>query len=281
MKSILFASTVTPSQPKIPSAIHAILRAMNAACFHPAAEGTLVSACCHFMNAAGRLEPGESDLGWMMTRGYADIARCRSFMLTRPAVSFCLAKKPKGGHYFLHVPSHAHADTPVLLLLHGFGGNLLYFPWAIWKEMPHCIIIAPSWQINWSEGGFEDRKQYLKEVLAHAQAQIGFHTQRPWLIPLSQGGEIAFQLAASQPEKFSGLLGISSLSDPEGIPRGFPIRLIHGDDDRRFPWEQACDTVISIQKSGGDAKFTLVRDANHFVLLSSRRKIGNFLKETV
>ncbi|MEY4246067.1 MAG: hypothetical protein RLZZ245_3652, partial [Verrucomicrobiota bacterium] len=113
----------------------------------------------------------------MLAQAYASMTFSPSFMLTGSAVPFCMSPEPEKGHYFLHVPSGADSSTPVLLLLHGYGGNLLYFPWAIWKEIPDVIIIAPSWQINWSEGSFSNRRRYVEAALAHAGKEAGFRLQ--------------------------------------------------------------------------------------------------------
>ncbi len=237
------------------------------------------------MGTTGRLEDGESGLGGLMAKAYADMAISPSFMLTRTAVPFCLSTKPEGGHYFLHVPRGADASTPVLLLLHGYGGNLLYFPWAIWKELSDCILIAPSWQINWSAGTFANRRRYADAALAHAEKKIGARLQSPWIVPLSQGGPMAFNLAATSPEKFSGLLGLSTtadnLRDMKKLEPDFRVRLLHGDQDTRIPCAQACGTVIAIQQSGGDAKITAIKGACHFLLLSHRKKMGDFLRDNI
>lgn len=228
---------------------------------------------------------GESGLGLLLARAYAEMAVSPSFMLTGSAVPFCMSTEPEGGHYFLHVPDGADSSTPVLLLLHGYGGNLLYFPWAIWKEAPEAILIAPSWQINWSEGRFEDRRRYVEAALAHAEEIIGISLKAPWLVPLSQGGPMAFNLASTKPRRFSGLLGISTFAecaqDIAHIDPEFPVRLLHGDHDLRVDCGEACDAVIAIQRSGGDAKITAIEGANHWLLLSNRKKMGDFLRKNI
>jgi predicted esterase len=286
MKSVHFPSESSPPDAALPIDIGDFLRNAGAgSCRHPTIEGALLSGLCALLGSTGRLGDGESGLGGLMAKAYADMALSPSFMLTGSAVPFCLSTNPEGGHYFLHVPRGADASTPVLLLLHGFGGNLLYFPWAIWKEFPDCILIAPSWQINWSEGTFANRRRYVKTALAHVEEHIGVRLQAPWIVPLSQGGPMAFNLAAALPEEFSGLLGISTFADSlrliEKLEPDFPVRLLHGDHDARVPYGRALDTVSIIQQSGGDAKITVIKGANHFLLLSHRKKVGDFLKKEI
>lgn len=286
MKSIRFSSPTSPPAAELPVNVGDFLRkAGSAACCHPTLEGTLLTGLCAFLGATGGLADGESGLAGLLARAYAEMAVSPSFMLTGSAVPFCLSPEPVGGHYFLHVPRGADSSSPVLLLLHGYGGNLLYFPWAVWKEIPDAILIAPSWQINWSEGSFSNRRSYVEAVLAHASKKTGIRLQDPWLVPLSQGGPLAFKLAAAMPERFTGLLGIStfagSSTDVAKLEPDFPIRMLHGDHDVRVPCGDACDTVIAIQQSGGDAKITAIKGANHFLLLSHREKLGEFLRKNM
>ena len=283
MKSIHFPTATSPSPAKLPVYIGDFVQNAGAAtCFLPTIEGTILTALCTLLGTTGRLFDGESGLGSLMAKTYAEISVSPSFMLTGSAVPFCMSTEPEGGHYFLHVPDGAGSSTPVLLLLHGYGGNLLYFPWAIWKEIPEAILIAPSWQINWSEGRFKDRKRYVEEALAHAGEKTGINLKAPWLVPLSQGGPTAFKLAASMPSRFSGLLGISTFADDldelAKLEPDFPVRMLHGDHDLRVAFGDACDAVIAIQRSGGDVKITAIQGANHWLLLSDRKKMGDFLR---
>lgn len=286
MKSIYFCTESSPPAAKLPVDVGDFLRkAGSAACCHPTIEGTLLTGLCTFLGTLDLLADGESGLWWLMAKAYADITFSSAFMLTGSAVPTCLSPEPKGGHYFLHVARGADSSTPVLLLLHGYGGNLLYFPWAIWKTIPNAILIAPSWQINWSEGSFADRRCYVEAVLADAAARIGISLQAPWLIPLSQGGPMAFNLAEAMPHAFSGLLGISTFA---GYPRDwtklrpdFPVRMLHGVHDMRIPYGDARDTVDAIQQSGGDAKITAINDATHFLVLSHRETLAPFLNENI
>lgn len=283
MKSIHFPATKSPPAAELPVHIADFLRnAGAAACCHPTLEGAGLSSLCAYLGATNQLAEGESGLGGLMASAYADMAISPSFMLTGSAVPFCLSAEPKGGHYFLHVPRGADSSTPVLLLLHGYGGNLLYFPWAVWKAVPEFILIAPSWQINWSEGSFARRRGYVEAAMAHAADKIGVRLQKPWLVPLSQGGPVAFELAGKSPKKFSGLLGISTFGDPEGLNlRDFPVRLLHGDADGRIPYKIAQEAIRLIKRAGGDAKITVVPGADHFLLLSHRKHVEKFLRENI
>jgi len=282
MKSINFESPIQPRpadlttiMPGLGPKRRRIFQYGARMCAHGALEGPALAA---FIQLALVL-PGEKGLGTWMGRAYRNIATNPAFWGCSSAVPFCLSPKPKGGHYFLHKPSNADESTPLLLLLHGFGGNLLYFPWVVHNAVPEAILLAPSWQINWSEGTFNDRRDYLEMALAHASDQLEFRPRTIWLLPLSQGGPTAFQLLAESPGKYSGLMGISTLGQPSNIC--VPVRLLHGDEDEFIPLQGAAETAIGVQSAGGDAAITIVRGASHWLLLSHPQEVKEFLRENL
>jgi pimeloyl-ACP methyl ester carboxylesterase len=286
MKSIQFPSSIQPTPPFIPDRYIDTLRKSGAwACRNAIIEGAALTALCPILARSGVLAKDEKNLGGLLVEAYRNIALTRSFSFTGSSVPFCLSNKPKGGHYFLHLPKFVDEFTPVLLLFHGWGGNLLFFPWAIWKEHPEAIIIAPSWQVHWTDGDFDDRRQYVHNALKHAEQTIGIRLGKPWLVPLSQGGGMAFQLAGAEPERYSGLIGIStaaeSLADAEQVGPRLPVRLLQGGKDSRIDPDYVTDTVLAIQKRGGDAQLTRIEAANHWLILSHRVRVGKFISESI
>jgi len=278
MKSIYFPCSVSPTPCERDSSVKGRAIELGAPlCQNVVMEGVGISSACTLMEKAGEFCPGEEGLGMMMAKAYGDMALRLQFLGAGSAMPFCLSTQPQGGHYFLYVPSGANASTPVLLLLHGYGGNLLYFPWAIWKEVPDCILIAPSWQINWSDGSYENRRDYVKAALADAEAKVGFPLSKPWLVPLSQGGETAFSLAARETGWVRGVLGISTTG--REIPTSVPVHLLCGDADARFRIAGVENSVAQIQSAGGNASLTTIKDASHFLLLSHRTQMGAWLRE--
>jgi len=92
---------------------------------------------------------------------------------------------------------------------------------------------------------------------------------------------MAFELAVAKPKSFKGLLGISTYHGDACIAKllkKFPVRLCHGDTDERVSCGDAMKAIISIQQSGGDAEATVIKGADHFLLLSCRKKMGDFLR---
>lgn len=286
MKSLRFPSPVHPTRPKVTGLLIDMLRNHGAwTCRHGVIEGLGLTVLCPFLARSGNLAADERNLGRLLAHAYGRMATSPITAFMGSAMPFCLSDKPRGGHYFMHLPKVVDASTPVLLLFHGWGGNLLFFPWAISTELSSCIVIAPSWQIDWTDGSFEDRRRYVHTALKHAEAMIGTRLGRPWLVPLSQGGGMAFQLAGSEPERYQGIIGISSVVpspvEARRIEPTFPVRLLHGRKDSRITPDHVRDTVIAIQRLGGNAHLTLIESANHFLLLSHRRQVGEFLASSI
>jgi pimeloyl-ACP methyl ester carboxylesterase len=284
MKSIHFKSPVSPTPADLRGMMPDALRHLRGACLNGAAEGAALAVQSQLTELQKRFLPGEEGLAGLMAGAYAAMVREPSFLLCGSAVPFCLSPNPKGGHYFLHTPRKADRSTPLLLLIHGYGGNLLFFPWAIHQAMREAILVAPSWQIDWSEGKFDDRRDYLEMALADAADRLGFKPQEIWLVALSQGGPTAFQMAAANPGKFRGLLGISTNSggiDPQTFPKRFPVRFLHGDEDARIRLDSAERTIRELQRAGGDAKCTILGGATHWLLLSHPAELKKFLGTNV
>lgn len=279
MKSIHFKSPIHPTPAGLGGMMPDALRHLRAACMHGAAEGAALAGYCQLMQVRKQFPPGEKGLAGLMARAYGAMAANPAFWACGSAVPFCLSPKPKNGQYFLHKPRNADRSTPVLLLLHGYGGNLLYFPWAIQQAVPECILVAPSWQIDWSDGAFHDRRDYLEMALADASDRLGFRAKEVWLVPLSQGGPTAFQILAESPGKYCGLLGISTWGAASRIRKR--IRLLHGDEDERISIDGAKETVRAICAQGGDVGLSTVLGANHFLLLSHPPEVKKFLRETL
>lgn len=130
-----------------------------------------------------------------------------------------------------------------------------------------------------------DRINYVKDALDYARETTGLALKKPWLVPLSDGGPMAFQLACKSPRKYSGLLGISThakkASGWKSLGPNFPIRLLHGDRDARITSGSAHETVDNITDAGGDAELTVIKGANHFLVLSHPKAVREFLVENI
>ena len=247
----------------------------------PWTEGLFLRPVFPYMLARGEAK----SLGKLMQSAYADMRKNPVYRDCKSAVAYCLASRPhKKGQALVYAPKDANSSTPVLLLLNGYGGNLLYFPWAIQKELKHCILVAPSWEIDWTNGPVEDRCEYIRAAMDAASAHLNIRLQKPWLCALSQGGPAAFELAGKFHKMFQGIIAISTCANsPSKVGKmgGIPVRMIHGSQDEMIPLDFAAETIQTISRKGGDAGMTIIKTAGHFLLLSHRKALGDFLREVI
>lgn len=105
-------------------------------------------------------------------------------MLKSRSVDACLAPGDKGahGHYYLrHVPK-----APVMVFLHGYGGNLLFNIWAMMKALPTGPD-PPILGAGLVAGGDRKRSRYLQDLAKDYAQRTGEPLRQPWLAGLSDG----------------------------------------------------------------------------------------------
>jgi pimeloyl-ACP methyl ester carboxylesterase len=111
-------------------------------------------------------------------------------------------------YYFEHTEP-ATAGRPPLVLLHGAGGNHLFWPTEL-RRLPGRTVLAldlPGHGRSAETGGMQRIAAYATEVLACLQA---LDVARVILVGHSMGGALALALARSNPELLAGLVLISS-----------------------------------------------------------------------
>lgn len=66
-----------------------------------------------------------------------------------------------------------------------------------------------------------------------------------------------------------------------GLPRGYPVLMIHGTEDDRFPIEACSVNASLLMQAGVDLRFVIIEQGSHFFLLSSPEKIESALRSFV
>ena len=105
------------------------------------------------------------------------------------------------GHYFIYVPTNVSADAPTILFLHGYGGNLKFYTWALKVAFPNSVVIAPTCGIGWHNGDVA----YVDEVCRDAETRFGLSLENKWLMGLSAGGPAGVPCNESQTIRFPRL----------------------------------------------------------------------------
>jgi len=212
---------------------------------------------------------------------YRDISKDPLLQKIPSALPYCLAdRRPAQGHYFAYYPTTIAENTPVIVFLHGFGGNFLFYTHLLKEEFPDAVILVPSWSGSWYDGTM----QYLEDMYQDVRRRMPVSIGRPWLMAISAGGPAGFRLYQERPQSFSCLVSIASAPPRAVVPKlrnDSEIFMINGKDDLGF--RIAAVESIAAQLSARLPRFRLhVVDGDHYFLLSHReetfREIKAFLR---
>lgn len=185
------------------------------------------------------------------------------------------------GHLYAYIPEHKPGQKlPVILFLHGAGGNFKAFIWN-WKRLADArgvAIVAPSFGSgSWHHrGGMEA----IDTAYEYCARHPGLDAQRIVLAGLSNGGIGVSRALCLNPQRYRGLIYISPVLEPDvvGSPvfaqacAGKPILVLHGDEDERIPRRYVEEPLRSLAgKVSVEAKYFPGED--HFLILSKRDEV--------
>jgi len=131
-------------------------------------------------------------------------------------------------------PRNKTADAktaPVVVFLHGYGGNGRLFTWLLSRALPDCWVVSPSHGVSWRA----PVDGYLDDALQTFASRTGRSTQDAVLVGLSDGGVGAFEVLRRHPKTFAGVVNIAALpttSAAPKLPRRVPQLWLNGRRDR-------------------------------------------------
>ncbi len=194
---------------------------------------------------------------------------------------------------------------PTLFALHGFGsnaldllalapalldGNLL----VIAPQGPLRIPIAPgvyghAWFPISAGGpldlaGLEAGRKALDEFMEQARGRYPIDPSRQLVLGFSQGGVMAFDQALRRPERFAGLVALSSWL-PAELARTYlalpahqllPTLVQHGTSDELVPAERAAQSLRLLRELGLPVTFSEY-EMGHEVSLESLADLNRWL----
>ncbi len=188
------------------------------------------------------------------------------------------------GHYYLYVPQkRPEGPLPVIVFLHGSGGNFKAYTWA-WTRLAEAagfVIIAPSFGFGnwWRPGG----PAAVSRAVEDAATLVELDPDRVYLAGLSNGGLGVSQLAAASPEQFRGLIFLSPVMATEIVGtaefleawRDRPMLVITGEADRRIPISYVQKRVSGLQAGGVDVTYIVYPGEDHFLFFSQLSNVLN------
>ena len=180
--------------------------------------------------------------------------------------------------YTAHVPP-GEGPFPTIIALHGWGASAHdLIGLAPILDAGRSLLLCPEGPVafeagpgvrgyGWfplTGGGPPDPAEFqagvdtLSEWLEEALAQYPVDARKLVLLGFSQGGVMAYELALRDPERYAGLIALSSWLPPhlvESIPQSaaladLPTLVIHGTQDPMIPVDRARESRDSLTKLG-------------------------------
>lgn len=167
-----------------------------------------------------------------------------------------------GGHqrrYALYVPADLMPGAPLLIALHGGGGDGPYMRMSTGFEFDRLadangfVVVYPDgidrgWNTcrknvdNAPTRQKIDDVAFIEAIIAHEAVAHGIDRRRVYATGHSFGGQMAFRLALERPNEFAAIAAISSNlpspNDNQCAPSGTPVpaMIINGTDDPVNPY---------------------------------------------
>ncbi len=188
------------------------------------------------------------------------------------------------GHYYLYVPVIKNqSPRPVIVFLHGAGGNFKVYTHILSKlsDQLGFVIIAPSfgytgyWDTQTGEEG-------ILEAIDDAANQVALDRRNIYLAGLSNGGLGVSRMASKFPGDFAGLVYISPVIVREELFsewRGRPILIVTGALDRRIPVASIRSTATFWRKFGVDVTLKIDPLADHFLIFTRTNELLTDIKD--
>lgn len=182
-------------------------------------------------------------------------------------------------HYFLARPDRTGPDTPVIVFLHGLGGNFHFYTALLHRHFPNAIIIAPSYGLAWTPAG----EAHLQSVLTHAGAQVGHALDRPSLIALSAGGRAGLSIYLNAPERYRRAILLATRPLPELLRRldaTHDVHLLLGRRDPLTPPAEIDPIIAEAQRKAANLTLQWI-DSGHFFLLTDQDQCWPIIRQMI
>jgi len=157
--------------------------------------------------------------------------------------------------FYLYQPSGVGNGSPLIVSLHGYGGNALSTP----SEMLDCADAHgfavclpealddgtghPGWNVGYpfQEGYKIDDVKFICALAKKLQKERGYSKGATFLTGMSNGGEMCYLTAMRKPQAFTAIASIAGLTmkwmaDEYGAAGPVPFMEVHGTQDHTSEW---------------------------------------------
>ena len=214
--------------------------------------------------------------------------------------------------YTAHVPP-GDGPHPTVLMLHGWGASahdllglspILHRGGALVlsPQGPVAFELSPDqapgmlgygwWPITPDReidaGGFDTARGQVKRFLDGACERYPIDRRKIVVLGFSQGGVMAYDLVLGDPERFAGLMALSTwmpehvdaaIPSQEGL-QNFPALVVHGTKDPMIPVERAQESRQRLLSRGVNVQYREF-EMEHEISQDALREIVIWLEEKV
>lgn len=185
-------------------------------------------------------------------------------------------------HYLVRQPKIKIAHPPLLILLHGVGGNEQnLFSFA--NDLPSNYLVVSArgpltlgansfawFQVDFSSGRpqineqqAENARLMLVDFIENLKNELDFDPKQVYLMGFSQGGIMSYSVALTAPEKIKGIAVMSGRLLPEIKPfiadghrlEKLKIFISHGKQDAVLNYQFATDALAYLETKGMTPEF--------------------------
>ena len=161
---------------------------------------------------------------------------------------------------------HPLAGFPEIMTVAGHNQD---FPARIvYPAAPYWHLVGLSW-FGFDHHMAEEARAAADQLAAFTAALIGRYPTagQPIVTGFSQGGSMAYALAAFHPELFAASVPVSGalpaeLPAREGVPY-IVVRALHGGDDQIVPADWARYAIEAMEEQGWDVELEVYPEAGH------------------
>lgn len=157
--------------------------------------------------------------------------------------------------YWIKVPDNLSPEAPLLLCLHGYGGRARTYRTQLVdlaEEKGFAICYPqglqdgrgkPCWNVGYpfQEDMKVDDVAFLKALVKDIQVKYGINPRNAFLSGMSNGGEMCYLVARTEPDLFAGIISIAGLTlecmpEARSNASSVPFMEVHGTADKTSYW---------------------------------------------
>ena len=188
-----------------------------------------------------------------------------------------------GRTYLLNVPENSNEKLPLVVALHGSGGNGFEFQQASGLDSEAFITAYPNgsgFPTDWAGGECcgnsldTDDVGFIRDLIVEVEANYNVDTSRVFIVGFSSGGIMAYRLGCELSEYVTGIGVHSGTIELSECAPDYPVSLIHihGDEDLVVPLEGGkglFDTVLFTPAETGVKTFIVADECSSESLVVS------------